>query len=108
MSSREQMLEAVADRLCGRCGGAAISEFYSIGSFAHIQRRKAWIRGEIIGCPPPIPKVSTFKRTLNAEALVWDWDPYQHTEVSDDLYKMLRFNDPDWYCVSHRPLGEFE
>lgn len=56
MSSREQMLEAVADRLCPRCGGAAISEFYSIGSFTHIERRKAWTRGEIKGCPPPLPR----------------------------------------------------
>lgn len=41
---------------CPKCNGAAISEFYSIGSFTHIERRKAWTRGEIKGCPPPLPR----------------------------------------------------
>lgn len=52
--SRQQMLD-LASRLCPRCNRAAISEFYSIGSFTHIERRKAWIRGEIKGCPPSLP-----------------------------------------------------
>lgn len=67
--------------------------------------RRVWDRLRAAS-PPPRPTEVTLKRVLNAEALVWDWDPYSHIPVSKDIEPLLTYDDPKWHCTVVRTVGD--